>query len=77
MRDARPGFFFGHFLPSLRDAFAEGGGEGAGVGGLSARTAASVSAAPPPTPDPSPPLASLAGGGEASSATTMLSRINR
>src|ERR1700676_4083362 len=33
-----------------------GGGEGLGVGGLSAGTAASVDAAPPPTPDPSPPL---------------------
>jgi DNA ligase 1 len=40
------------------------GGEGLGVGGLSAGTAASVNAALPPTPDPSPPLASLAGGGE-------------
>jgi ATP-dependent DNA ligase len=40
------------------------GGEGSGVGGLSAGAAASVNAAPPPTPDPSPPLASLAEGGE-------------
>ncbi len=32
------------------------GGEGSGVGGASARTAASVIAAPPPIPDPSPPL---------------------
>src|SRR5439155_12733793 len=30
------------------------GGEGLGVGGLSAGNAASVIAAPPPTPDPSP-----------------------
>src|SRR6266446_4874702 len=31
------------------------GGEGSGVGGLSAGTAASAIVAPPPTPDPSPP----------------------
>jgi hypothetical protein len=40
------------------------GGEGSGVGGLSAGTAASVNAALPPTPDPSPPRALRAGGGE-------------
>jgi DNA ligase 1 len=40
------------------------GGEGSGVGGLSAGTAASVFAAPPPTPDPSPPRASRVEGGE-------------
>src|SRR6266478_1628964 len=33
------------------------GGEGSGVGGLSAGTAASAIAALPPTPDPSPPRA--------------------
>ena len=32
------------------------GGEGLGVGGLSAGTATSVNAELPPTPDPSPPL---------------------
>ncbi|MDP1584360.1 MAG: DEAD/DEAH box helicase family protein, partial [Bradyrhizobium sp.] len=32
------------------------GGEGSGVGGVSARTAGSEFAAPPPTPNPSPPL---------------------
>src|SRR5450631_1042750 len=32
------------------------GGEGSGVGGLSARTTRSESAEPPPTPDHSPPL---------------------
>ena len=40
------------------------GGEGSGVGGLSAGTAGSEFAELPPTPDPSPPLAALAGGGE-------------
>jgi len=40
------------------------GGEGSGVGGLSARTATSVYAAPPPTPDPSPPRAMRVEGGE-------------
>jgi DNA ligase 1 len=40
------------------------GGEGSGVGGLSAGTAASVNAAPPPTPDPSPPCAMRVEGGE-------------
>jgi DNA ligase 1 len=48
------------------------GGEGSGVGGLSARDAGSEFADPPPTPDleselrspRTPPLASLAGGGE-------------
>ncbi|MDP1582004.1 MAG: ATP-dependent DNA ligase [Bradyrhizobium sp.] len=47
------------------------GGEGSGVGGLSARTAGSEFAETPPTPDPeselrsprTPPLAALAGGG--------------
>jgi DNA ligase 1 len=39
------------------------GGEGSGVGGLSARDAGSEFAETPPTPIPSPPLASLAGGG--------------
>ena len=42
-----------HCPPSTRIAR---GGEGSGVGGLSAGTAGSVYAAPPPTPDPSPPL---------------------
>ncbi|MBR1213151.1 ATP-dependent DNA ligase [Bradyrhizobium sp. JYMT SZCCT0180] len=40
------------------------GGEGSGVGGVSARTAASAIAAPPPTPDPSPPRALRVEGGE-------------
>ena len=40
------------------------GGEGSGVGGLSARTTASELAEAPPTPDPSPPRAARAGGGE-------------
>jgi len=40
------------------------GGEGSGVGGLSARTADSEFAEAPPIPDPSPPRASRAGGGE-------------
>src|SRR5437879_1986891 len=39
------------------------GGEGSGVGGLSAGTAASVNAALPPTPDPSPPRAMRVEGG--------------
>ena len=51
------------------------GGEGSGVGGLSAGTAASALAVPPPTPDPgsspgqapSPPRAARAEGGEAMS----------
>jgi ATP-dependent DNA ligase len=42
------------------------GGEGSGVGGLSAGTAASVIAAAPPTPDPSPPRAARVEGGEMS-----------
>ena len=40
------------------------GGEGSGVGGLSACDAVSEFAEAPPTPDPSPPRASRAGGGE-------------
>src|SRR5580692_7750477 len=40
------------------------GGEGLGVGGLSACDAGSEFAEAPPTPDPSPPRASRAGGGE-------------
>jgi len=40
------------------------GGEGSGVGGLSAGAAASVYAAPPPTPHPSPPRAARVEGGE-------------
>jgi DNA ligase 1 len=40
------------------------GGEGSGVGGLSAGTARSESAALPPTPDPSPPRALRVEGGE-------------
>ena len=40
------------------------GGEGSGVGGLSAGIAASVNAALPPTPDPSPPRAMRVEGGE-------------
>ena len=40
------------------------GGEGLGVGGLSAGTAASMYAAPPPTPNPSPPRAARVEGGE-------------
>ncbi|MDO9059933.1 MAG: ATP-dependent DNA ligase, partial [Bradyrhizobium sp.] len=40
------------------------GGEGSGVGGISAHTIAGEFAGTPPTPDPSPPLAALAGGGE-------------
>ncbi|SHG12935.1 ligase-associated DNA damage response DEXH box helicase [Bradyrhizobium erythrophlei] len=40
------------------------GGEGSGVGGLSAHDAAGEFAEPPPTPDPSPPRAMRAGGGE-------------
>jgi DNA ligase 1 len=43
------------------------GGEGSGVGGLSASSrpqAGTESAEPPPTPDPSPPRAMRAGGGE-------------
>jgi DNA ligase-1 len=39
------------------------GGEGSGVGGLSARTVASVVAEAPPTPDPSPPRAARVEGG--------------
>jgi DNA ligase-1 len=39
------------------------GGEGSGVGGLSAGTGASVIAAPPPTPTPSPPRAMRVEGG--------------
>jgi DNA ligase-1 len=39
------------------------GGEGSGVGGLSARTVASVVAEAPPTPDPSPPRAGRVEGG--------------
>jgi DNA ligase-1 len=39
------------------------GGEGSGVGGLSAGTGASVIAAPPPTPNPSPPRAMRVEGG--------------
>src|SRR5580698_774763 len=39
------------------------GGEGLGVGGLSAGTAASMYAAPPPTPNPSPPRAARVEGG--------------
>src|SRR5947209_15807166 len=46
--------------PSMRIAR---GGEGLGVGGLSAGNADSVIAAPPPTPDPSPPLPGGGGGG--------------
>jgi DNA ligase-1 len=42
------------------------GGEGLGVGGLSAGTAASMIAETPPTPDPSPPRALRVEGGEAS-----------
>jgi DNA ligase-1 len=49
------------------------GGEGSGVGGLSAGTAASVNAALPPTPDPSPPRASRVEGGEQKAKTTTLS----
>jgi len=40
------------------------GGEGSGVGGLSAHSTGSNVAEAPPTPNPSPPLASLVGGGE-------------
>jgi ATP-dependent helicase Lhr and Lhr-like helicase len=43
------------------------GGEGSGVGGLSAHSTRSESADAPPTPDPSPPRATLAGRGEKSS----------
>src|SRR6266481_6396710 len=39
------------------------GGEGSGVGGLSAGAGASVIAAAPPTPDPSPPRAARVEGG--------------
>ena len=39
------------------------GGEGSGVGGLSARTTGSEFAEAPPTPNPSPPRAARAGGG--------------
>ena len=40
------------------------GGEGSGVGGLSARTTVSEFAETPPTPDPSPPRAARVEGGE-------------
>jgi DNA ligase-1 len=40
------------------------GGEGSGVGGLSAHTAHSESVEPPPTPDPSPPRAMRVEGGQ-------------
>src|SRR5580704_17675057 len=40
----------------------QSGGEGSGVGGLSAGTASWVIAALPPTPDPSPPRARARGG---------------
>lgn len=40
------------------------GGEGAGLGGLSAHSTASEFAEAPPTRDPSPPRAARAGGGE-------------
>jgi ATP-dependent DNA ligase len=40
------------------------GGEGSGVGGLSAITEAAVPAGAPPTPDPSPPRAARVEGGE-------------
>src|SRR5258708_21938939 len=40
------------------------GGEGFGVGGLSANSSANECAETPPTPDPSPPRAARAGGGE-------------
>jgi ATP-dependent Lhr-like helicase len=43
------------------------GGEGSGVGGLSARTAGGEFAETPPTPAPPPPRAARAGGGEKSS----------
>ncbi|MDP3693719.1 cisplatin damage response ATP-dependent DNA ligase, partial [Bradyrhizobium sp.] len=39
------------------------GGEGSGVGGVSASSLPEERADRPPTPDPSPPLAALAGGG--------------
>src|SRR6476620_2924891 len=40
------------------------GGEGSGVGGVSASTAAVELTEAPPTPDPSPPRAARVGGGE-------------
>jgi ATP-dependent Lhr-like helicase len=56
------------FLPTLVELSSplhpRSGGEGPGVGGLSARTTRSDVAETPPTPDPSPPRASLVGGGE-------------
>ncbi|MDO8396347.1 MAG: ligase-associated DNA damage response DEXH box helicase [Bradyrhizobium sp.] len=64
------------FLPTLVELSAEvspvrssplpprSGGEGSGVGGLSAHTTAGELAEAPPTPDPSPPRAMRAGGGE-------------
>ena len=44
------------------------GGEGSGVGGLSAHPFASEFAEPPPTPNPTPPRAARAGGGGKSAA---------
>ncbi|MDP1865382.1 MAG: ligase-associated DNA damage response DEXH box helicase [Bradyrhizobium sp.] len=43
------------------------GGDGSGVGGLSAHATASELAETPPTPNPSPPRAARAGGGEKNS----------
>ncbi|MES2196073.1 MAG: cisplatin damage response ATP-dependent DNA ligase, partial [Pseudomonadota bacterium] len=52
--------------PQPLGAGGRSGGEGSGVGGLSAGIAASEFAEAPPTPDPSPPRAARAGGGEKS-----------
>jgi DNA ligase 1 len=54
------------------------GGEGSGVGGLSAEIAASVTAVAPPTPDPSPPRAARVEGGEriVPAATSLVPRRN-
>src|SRR4029079_19735105 len=40
------------------------GGQGSGVGGSSASSAANEFVEAPPTPDPSPPVAPLMGGGQ-------------
>jgi ATP-dependent Lhr-like helicase len=51
------------------------GGEGSGVGGVSARKAGGEFAEPPPTPDPSPPRAMRVGGGEKQAARPLRSAV--